>query len=200
MPLPLHIMKNKVFNLLILPYIVFGILSCHDKNSPYVEGNTPDIPEQNDNKEDSNENCGDKLFTPWINTEACEIGGNNAREVALSMGVGWNLGNQMDAFSNGVASETCWGNPIATQQLFDTLKSKGFSTVRIPVTWMGHIGEAPAYPIDAEWLSRVKEIVEMAENAGLNAIINMHHDGADSKHWLNIKEAASNANKNGEIK
>ena len=138
--------------------------------------------------------------SPWLNPEPCEIGGDNAREVALSLGVGWNLGNQMDAFSNGFSSETAWGNPAATQALFDALKSHGFSTVRIPVTWLGHIGDAPEYKIDEAWLNRVVELVNMAERAGLNAIVNMHHDGADSKHWLDIKSAATNANKNEEIK
>ena len=137
---------------------------------------------------------------PWINTEPCEIGGASAREVALSLGVGWNLGNQMDAYSKGIADETAWGNPVATQALFDTLKSKGFSTVRIPVTWLGHIGEAPDYKIDEIWLNRVVELVEMAEKAGLNAIVNMHHDGGNSRHWLNIKDAALDPEKNEEIK
>ena len=31
-----------------------------------------------------------------------------------------------------------------------------------------------------------------AEEAGLNVIINMHHDGADSNYWLDIKSAAAN--------
>lgn len=31
----------------------------------------------------------------------------------------------------------------------------------------------------------------MVRAAGLNAIINIHHDGADSQHWLNIKDAAT---------
>ena len=137
---------------------------------------------------------------PWINTEPCEIGGASARDVALSLGVGWNLGNQMDAYSKGIADETAWGNPVATQALFDTLKSKGFSTVRIPVTWLGHIGEAPDYKIDEIWLNRVVELVEMAEKAGLNAIVNMHHDGGNSRHWLNIKDAALDPEKNEEIK
>lgn len=136
---------------------------------------------------------------PWINNEPSEIGGATARDVALSLGVGWNLGNQMDAFSKGVAAETAWGNPIATQSLFNALKANGFSTVRIPVTWLGHIGEAPDYKIDEAWLNRVVEIVEMAEKAGLNAIVNIHHD-ADSKHWLDIKNAALNPAKNEEIK
>lgn len=137
---------------------------------------------------------------PCIKTEPCEIGGASARDVALSLGVGWNLGNQMDAYSKGIADETAWGNPVATQALFDTLKSKGFSTVRIPVTWLGHIGEAPDYKIDEVWLNRVVELVEMAEKAGLNAIVNMHHDGGNSRHWLNIKDAALDPEKNEEIK
>ena len=34
------------------------------------------------------------------------------------------------------------------------------------------------------------EVVGYAENAGLNAIVNIHHDGADSEYWLSIKDAA----------
>ncbi len=113
--------------------------------------------------------------------------------VAKKLGLGWNLGNQMDSQNNGVADETGWGNERATQATFDGLKSKGITSVRIPVTWMGHIGEAPEYKIEDAWMSRVSEIVGYAEKAGLIAIINIHHDGADSKYWLNIKNAASSA-------
>jgi endoglucanase len=116
------------------------------------------------------------------------------------LGLGWNLGNQMDAWntSNGVelANETCWGNPKATQTLFDKLHANGIQTVRIPVTWLGHIGEAPSYTLDADWLNRVAELVSYAKNANLKAIINIHHDGADSAHWLDIKSAAANADTN----
>lgn len=121
-------------------------------------------------------------------------------EVARKLGLGWNLGNQMDAHNNGVANETCWGNQPATQQTFDNLAKAGITSVRIPVTWLGHIGEAPDYQIEETWLNRVAEIVGYAENAKLNAIINMHHDGADSKYWLSIKEAASSEEKHTAIK
>ena len=50
----------------------------------------------------------------------------------------------------------------------------------------------PEYKIEAAWLDRVAEVVGYAEAAGLNAIINMHHDGSDSKYWLDIKTAATN--------
>ena len=118
---------------------------------------------------------------------------------AKSMGLGWNLGNQMDAWSNNVANETCWGNKKCTQATMDAVKAAGITTVRIPVTWLGKYGAAPDYTIDAAWLDRVAEIVGYAKNAGLKAIINMHHDGADSKHWLDIKGAGKSAEKNAEI-
>ena len=128
-----------------------------------------------------------------------ENNGSVAWQMLNKFGLGWNLGNQMDAHNNGVSGETAWGNPKATQTTFNKVKAAGFTTVRIPVTWLGHIGEAPEYKIDEAWLSRVAELVGYAENAGLNAVINMHHDGGDSKYWLNIKGAALNAETQAQI-
>ena len=116
--------------------------------------------------------------------------GDITKDYAARLGIGWNLGNHFDAYNNGVAGETAWGNPKATQATMNKVKAAGFSTVRIPVTWLGHIGAAPDYKIDEKWLSRIAEVVGYAEAAGLNAIVNMHHDGADSKNWLDIKTAA----------
>lgn len=110
-----------------------------------------------------------------------------------ALGLGWNLGNQLDAHSNGVSAETCWGNPVVDRTLFDAIKNAGFKSVRIPVTWLGHIGAAPDYKLDDSWLNRVAEIVGYAESAGLYAIINIHHDGADSQYWLDINKASTNA-------
>lgn len=129
-----------------------------------------------------------------------EIESGDAWAVAKELGLGWNLGNQLDAHVNGVADETSWANQKATQALFDKLVAAGITSVRIPVTWMGHIGAAPDYVIEKAWLDRVAEVVEYAENAGLKAVINMHHDGADSAYWLDIKSAATNAAVNAEIK
>ncbi|MBR6416784.1 MAG: cellulase family glycosylhydrolase [Bacteroidales bacterium] len=110
--------------------------------------------------------------------------------MAEKLGFGFNLGNQMDAFANGVADETAWTHVLATEKLFTSLKEKGIKTVRIPVTWLGHFGEAPEYKIDNR-LDRVEELVGWAEKAGLNVIINMHHDGSESSYWLDIKKAST---------
>lgn len=120
-------------------------------------------------------------------------GDNLAWTMAGKLGMGWNLGNQMDSHSGGVSGETLWGNGKATQETFNSLKAKGFSSVRIPITWMGHIGEAPEYKLEESWLARVEELVGYARNAGLYCIINVHHDGADNNNWLNVKSAASSA-------
>ena len=120
---------------------------------------------------------------------------------ARELGLGWNMGNHMDAIYNGVSNETAWGNPKATQATFTGVKAAGFTSVRIPVTWMGHIGEAPDYKIEDDWMNRVAEIVGYAESAGLNVILNTHHDeDHGDNHWQHLKNAVDNAATNEEIK
>jgi endoglucanase len=116
--------------------------------------------------------------------------GELASKLPEFMGMGWNLGNHFDAYNNGIAGETAWGNPLATQTTFHKIKAAGFNSVRIPVTWLGKVGGAPNYKISQVWLDRIAEVVGYAEKAGLVAIINIHHDGADSKYWLDIAGAA----------
>jgi endoglucanase len=108
---------------------------------------------------------------------------------------GWNLGNTLDSHNLGTASETGWGNPRVNQELMNGVKAAGFDIVRIPVTWMGFIGREPDYRVAASRLQRVAEVVEMAHNAGLKAIINLHHDGSTQSGgrdlgWLSINKAS----------
>jgi endoglucanase len=109
---------------------------------------------------------------------------------------GWNMGNTLDAWNNGIAGETIWGNPRANQALMDGVKAAGFDIIRIPVTWMGHIN-GPNHDISPSRLERVAEVVDMAHNAGLVVIINLHHDGVTESRtkedgWLSINRAAQN--------
>ena len=59
--------------------------------------------------------------------------------------------------------------------MIDKIKEGGFKTVRIPVSWGEHMGEAPEYTVDEAWLNRVKEVVDYCIDNGLYAIINVHH-------------------------
>jgi endoglucanase len=114
------------------------------------------------------------------------------REEGLN--IGWNLGNGLDAYRDGVSGETVWGNPRITREIFEGVKNAGYQIVRIPITWMGHIGEAPDYRIDPEFLKRAAEVIGYAHGAGLKTIINLHHDGATEsggkdRGWLSINKA-----------
>ncbi len=104
---------------------------------------------------------------------------------AQSIGKGWNLGNTFDAcekFSDekaGLESETMWGNPETTKELFTFVKECGFDSVRIPVTWSQHLSDD--YTIDPLWLGRVNAVVDYALESGLKVILNTHHEDA---FWL----------------
>ena len=119
--------------------------------------------------------------------EVREMRDITAAELASEMVIGWNVGNSLDAVGvdKGLESETAWGNPKITEDLIHSVKEAGFNTLRIPVTWQGHFGEAPDYTIDEAWLARVKEVVDYAVGNDMYAIINIHHDGADTNiSWL----------------
>lgn len=132
----------------------------------------------------------------------------SAMDFVMSMGMGWNLGNSMDAHENGVSGETLWHDQAATQTTFDKVKAAGFGAVRIPTTWMGHIGEGPDFKIEEAWMNRVAEIVGYAKNAGLKVILNVHHDGFGAEtdsvkrqvYWLAVEDAANDSVKNEAIK
>ena len=52
----------------------------------------------------------------------------------------------------------------------------GFDSVRVPVTWQQHLGEAPDYLINDDWLNRVEEVVGYVLTTGMYCIINIHHE------------------------
>ncbi len=141
-------------------------------------------------------------------------GDNDAWKLAEKLGLGWNMGNQFDGYYNGswagdkegYPEEVVWQTPEAkaTQATFDGVKAAGFTSVRIPVSWLKMIGPAPDYKIDETWINRVYEVVGYAHNAGLNVIINMHHDenhGVNNDYqWQDIKKAVNDATLNTAIK
>lgn len=98
-------------------------------------------------------------------------------QLVKEMKTGWNLGNTLDATgAEGLAAETSWGNPATSKEMIQVVKDAGFNTVRIPITWDGHFGEAPDYTIDEEWLDRIQEIADYAIDLDMFAIINLHHE------------------------
>ena len=113
----------------------------------------------------------------------------SADDIVEDMGLGWNLGNSLDATGDGGANgqETSWGNPWVTEDLIKAVKAKGFNTVRVPVSWYKNITvENGKYTINADWFARVKEVVDYAYNNGMYVILNIHHED-----WINRADLAS---------
>ena len=101
----------------------------------------------------------------------------SATEITKEMGIGWNLGNTLDAYggtATGLATETSWGNPKTTKAMIDAVKAKGFNTVRIPTTWFPHLDGSNN--IDPEWMARVKEVVDYCIDDDMYVILNLHHE------------------------
>ncbi|MFJ1806971.1 MULTISPECIES: cellulase family glycosylhydrolase [unclassified Streptomyces] len=101
-----------------------------------------------------------------------------ARSAVAAMQPGWNLGNTYDA----IPDETSWGNPPVTRALLKKVRSQGFKSIRLPVTWGIHQGAAPDYTIDPTWMAKVRQVADMALDEGLYVLLNMHHD---SWMWVN---------------
>ncbi|MBO7514163.1 MAG: glycoside hydrolase family 5 protein [Lachnospiraceae bacterium] len=102
---------------------------------------------------------------------------SEALKFVENLQVGWNLGNTFDAISGstGMGLETAWVGVKTSKELIQTVYDAGFRTIRIPVSWHGHV-DPETMKIDEAWLSRVQEVVDWSLDAGLYAIINIHHD------------------------
>lgn len=127
----------------------------------------------------------------------------SAKDAVKNMGVGWNLGNTLDAndasktWTTTAQHETCWGQPVTRPELMTMMKEAGFGAIRVPVTWYQEMN-ADGKVNDA-WMKRVKEVVDYVIDNGMYCILNVHHDtGADSntfKSWLKASNNSYKANK-----
>ena len=96
-------------------------------------------------------------------------------ELVKEMKIGWNLGNTLDATgAEGLNAETSWGNVTTCVEMVTLLKNTGFNVLRVPVSWDKHMDEN--YNIDAQWLARVKEVVDYGIDNGMYVILNTHHE------------------------
>lgn len=136
---------------------------------------------------------------------ACAADFEKAADAVKHMGLGWNLGNTLDANSQkatdfttaaywgqqDLSSETCWGQYITKPELMKMMKDAGFGAIRVPVTWYNHIDINGN--VNPAWMARVHEVVDYVIDQGMYCIINVHHDtGADGnsfKSWIKADEA-----------
>jgi endoglucanase len=124
---------------------------------------------------------------------------SRSRDYVESMGMGWNLGNSLDAPGGTSLDnwETDWGNPRVTQEFIQSIADRGFTHIRIPFTigtgnrFTDRGASTPAnelrYVINPLWLNRYLEVVQWAHDAGLYVMVNIHHDS-----WMWIGRSAEN--------
>lgn len=113
---------------------------------------------------------------------------STAVQLAAKIKLGWNIGNTLEA-TNG---ETAWGNPKVTKALIDAVKASGFNAIRIPCSWNQYLENSATAKIKADWLNRVKEVVQYCVDNNMYVVVNIHWDGG----WLenNITEAKKEEN------
>ena len=134
-----------------------------------------------------------------------------ATEAVKNMGIGWNLGNALEAYiqtetdvnnsnywgQQGLDSETSWGQQPTKSELLKMMKEAGFGAIRVPVTWFNHMDKDGN--VNAEWMARVHEVVDYVISQGMYCILNVHHDtGADKdnfKSWIKADDTNYTNNK-----
>lgn len=107
-----------------------------------------------------------------------------AIQLAAKIKLGWNIGNTLEA----PGGETGWGNPVISESYVKFVKQCGFNAIRIPCAWnWHHLDNAKTAHIDANWLNRVKEVVDYCVRNDMYVLLNIHWDNG----WLdgNINKA-----------
>ena len=110
-----------------------------------------------------------------------EICGITAEEWNEKTTYGWNLGNALSAVYGDwdkttdeyINQETMWGQPETSLELIQYVKSLGFNSVRVPVTFYKNTyqDENGIYHINEQWLDRVAEVVQMCLQNDLTVYI-----------------------------
>ena len=102
-----------------------------------------------------------------------------SQEFAAQMGVGWNLGNTLEATGGKLASisayETSWGNPKTTREMIAKIARLGFKSIRLPVAWSNLMAED--FTIHPDLMDRVEEVAGYALDLDMTVVINIHWDG-----------------------
>ncbi|MCR5432267.1 MAG: glycoside hydrolase family 5 protein [Lachnospiraceae bacterium] len=147
-----------------------------DKNN--TETTDKDITGGTETEKDETENSEPKEI---VHEDDDVQGLTGALAFVRKLRIGWNLGNTMDANNSAKSGanldlETAWCGARTTPEMIDTLKSAGFKSIRIPVSWHNHVDKD--FNIEKPWLDRVKEIVDYVIERDMYCTINIHHDNS----------------------
>ena len=102
----------------------------------------------------------------------------NVFEQNAALGRGINLGNTLDAPSEGA-----WG-PKLMPYMFEVVAKEGFDSIRLPVRWSAHAELEAPYTIDAKFFERVDWAIAHTISRGLKIVVDMHHYGNDDEEGM----------------
>lgn len=129
-------------------------------------------------------------FISAESTKTVEMRNMTTMELVRDMGLGINLGNTLESCGDWIAQwgdgtvksyETAWGSPVITKEIIKGYADEGFGVLRIPVAWSNMMANDGTYTINAQYMTRVKQVVDWTLETGMYAIINLHWDNG----WLN---------------
>jgi len=169
-------MIKSLFGVTAVLFLAIGLAGCNPSVSG--GGNTQTGGNTENDKEEEVIFSSSSKFTP----------GTTSLTQAANMGIGWNLGNTLDAGkegtkeNKGLSTETSWSMPKTTENMIKAVHAAGFKTIRIPVSWHNHITDGTNYTIDPAWMNRVKTIVDWAIKDNMCVILNIHHDNMSISH------------------
>ena len=121
-----------------------------------------------------------------MNTEN-PVSGQTATTIKDNMGLAWNLGNSLDIVDEtGNVNEKATGNAKTTKKLIQAVKTAGFNTIKLPVSFLNMVGEDG--DINDDYVDRIQEVVDYAYDMGMYSIVSLHGDGMTgfAKKWINI--------------
>ena len=119
----------------------------------------------------------------------------DAATISQNMGLAWNLGNALEIVdANGNVNEKAAGNAKATKKLIQAVKSAGFNTIRIPVTFLNLIGQDGT--INDVYMARIQQVVNYAYDMGMYSIVSLHGDSMPGikGYWIDIDKTGTEFN------
>ncbi len=106
---------------------------------------------------------------------------NEAMRFMAELGCGWNLGNALECYADEATNitdelelETLWSSPEVTREMLGFIRSAGYTSIRIPVSWHDHMDAD--LNISGVWMDRVQTVVDWALELGFYVILDSHHD------------------------
>ena len=73
--------------------------------------------------------------------------------------------------------EIGYENWIFEGKYYDAVREKGFDHIRLPVDFFLHMGEAPEYKINEEFLRKIDTVINTCLSSNLKIVLDFHHFG-----------------------